>query len=310
MNCPRCGKPLPAGASFCMHCGQMVAATVPGPSYVQSATIPADVRRRNTLLAIAISAALLLFLFFGLKVSGLLPFGSRGTDQAALQARGQGTDIEALAAKGSAPDDALLQARGTAPTPTLEAAKKTMPKDIHDWLEHLARIEKRKQALGGKQMEQMLLLKSTLTGAGGLSSADDVTKLTDPDYNSFPSIEKAGSMIAELQPDWVALRTDFEAVPPPPECKPIAEEYSGALTNIVDTFDSVSKILDNVTLTDQNKIKDSADQAKAVGRNHRRGIDGNFERADDLVQGVCDKYQTRKWFKIDAHGGSSGLLGF
>jgi hypothetical protein len=156
----------------------------------------------------------------------------------------------------------------------------------------------------------MQTIKSSLQGAGGLTSADDVNVLTDPDSNSFPSIEKVGAMIEEMRPDWDDLKKDFDSYPPPPECQAIADQYDGALQSIMDTIDQVRNIVDNVSLNSASEIKGSADETRKVGRNHRRSIDGNFEKADDLVQDVCDLYETRKWFKIDAHGGSSGLLGF
>ena len=70
------------------------------------------------------------------------------------------------------------------------------------------------------------------------------------------------------------------------------------------THGGPEKLVSGVTLTDQNNIRKSADDVKQVGLKHRRGIDGEFQATDDLVQQICDKYQTRKWFKIDAHGGS------
>jgi hypothetical protein len=268
------------------------------PAYAPpTAVIDDRVRKRNTILAVVISAAILVLALFGLKAAGVLRLGSPGPDNNSLVARGQGN--------GSS-----LQLKGEGTPPSLASTRKTMPKNIRDWLEHLARIEKRKQALGGKQMEQMQELKGSLQGAGGLTSAEDVDKLTDPNYDSFPSIEKAASMIQELKPDWVKLKQDFDAYPPPPECQGIADEYDGGLQGISDTIDQVLGIVGGVDLTSTGDIKGSAEEVRGVGRNHRRGIDGSFEKADDLVQDVCDLYDTRKWFKIDAHGGSAGILGF
>lgn len=293
-----------------MHCGQMLAGGARQPTHQQAPTgygmpsyapqpvgISDSVKKRNTWLAVGVSAAILLLAFFGLKASGVLRLGSPGPDNRSLEARGED-------------NGSTLQAKGDPSPPTLASTRKTMPKNIRDWLEHLARIEKRKQALGSKQVEQMQLIKSSLTGASGLTTPDDVNNMTDPDYNSFPTIEKAGAMIQELKPDWVQLKKDFDSYPPPPECQSIADEYDGALQSITDTIDQVLGIVSSVNLNSSGDIKGSADSVREVGRGHRRGIDGSFEKADDLVQDVCDLYDTRKWFKIDAHGGSAGLLGF
>jgi soluble cytochrome b562 len=308
MNCPRCGKPLAGGAAFCMHCGQMLAGgaaqrpaqqmTGAMPAYAPSAiAIPADVKKRNTWLAIGISAAVLLLLFFGLNATGALHLGTKPPDQATLNARGQLTD-------------STLQAKGGPTNPTLAATRVTMPDDIRNWLEHLARIERKKQALTNKQLEQAHELQGELQGASGLTSPEDVSKMSDPDYNSFPSIEKAGAMIAQLQPDWKDLQKEFDSVPPPKECQPIADQYDSGFDAMIETFDEIEKIVNGINLTDQKQMKSSVDDARKAGRSSRRGIDGSFEKTDDLVQKICDKYETRKWFKIDAHGGSTGLMGF
>src|SRR5262245_11721578 len=125
MNCPKCGKPLAGGASFCMHCGQMLAAAGARPAPQQGyGTVPAyapatmgaisnDVRKRNTWLAIIVSACILLLLFFGLKASGVLNLGGRAPGNETLQAQGAG------------PDNSTLQSRGEGATPTLQSTKKT-----------------------------------------------------------------------------------------------------------------------------------------------------------------------------------------
>ncbi len=306
MNCPRCGKPVQPGGSFCMHCGQMLtpgtprtapqATGIPAYSPAQPLVMP-DTRRRNTILAVVTGVLILIALLLGLNAAGILHLGGKSDAQKALQAT------------GSSPAN-ILQAKGTGPDPSLKAMKKTMPDDIYNWLNHLARIEKKKQALTNKELLQARELQGELQGAGGLTSAKDVDNLSDPDYNSFPSIDKATAMIKELQPDWIALKQEFESVPPPMECKPIAEQYSIALGNIIDTFSSIEQLIGGVSLTDQAQMKSSTDQARAIGHDHRRGIDGSFEKTDSLVQDVCDKYETKKWFKIDAHGGTGGILGF
>jgi len=292
-----------------MHCGQMLAgisrpAVQPTGAVPQSyaphaaMAIPTDVRKRNTWLAVGVAAALILILLFGLKATGVLNFGQKPINQATLTAKGQ------------LPDTNLLQAQGSGTQPTLQSSRITMPQDLYDWLEHLRRCEQKKQAITGEQDQQLRELQSEMQGASGLTSADDVQKMTDPDYNSFPTLDKATAMLNQLQPDWVALKKRFDSVPPPEECKPIAQAYDGALQNIIDTFASVEKIVSGVNLTDKSQIQKSADDVKDVGLHHRRGIDGSFQDTDDLVQQICDKYQTRKWFKIDAHGGSAGLMGY
>jgi hypothetical protein len=307
MNCPKCGKPLPGGASFCMHCGQMLAGGVPRPvqapagmqgyAPVTAVALPDSVRKRNTWLAVAVAGVLILLLFFGLKAGGVLKFGAKAPEIPTLNARGE--------TNGN-----LLQSTGKGTNPTLQSSKITMPDDLYNWLKHLERCEKKKQALTGSQMRELKQLQAQLQGAGGMTTPQDVDNLSDPDYNSFPTIDKAVAAFNEFQPDWEALKKEFDSVPPPQECKPVAEAYDTGLQNMIDIFASVSKIVESTHINDAGDIKKSADDARKVGLHHSRGIDGEFQETDDLVQSICDKYQTRKWFKIDAHGGTGGLFGF
>ena len=53
--------------------------------------------------------------------------------------------------------------------------------------------------------------------------------------------------------------------------------------------------------------RDAALAALMKMRGKSTGIDKSAVKTDDLVQGICDKYETRKWFKITADVGG-GLL--
>jgi hypothetical protein len=300
MNCPRCGKPLPGGASFCMHCGQMLSAAAPAggvPAYAAPMAVSSAVRRRNTWMAAGVSAAILLLLFFGLKASGVLKLGEKGPDQRSLEAVGTGPD-------------STLQIHSSGSPPSLQAVKKTMPKDIYDWLEHLARIERKKQALTARQEEEAMDLIRELKGTNGLSSTADVDFWTSPDSTELPVVNKASSVMREMQPEWEDLVKEFESVPPPPECVKLRDEYDAALAAIPEQMKQLDQVLGSVSMTDQDKSRDSQTNAREVGRNSRRKIDGSFTKSDSMVQSICDLYETKKWFKIDAHGGSTGILGF
>lgn len=316
MNCPRCGKPLPAGAAFCMHCGAMLAQGQPAPAgpamnapSFQTATISAQVRKRNTLLAIVISLAIILLLFFGLKAAGILKMGSKAPDTKSLEASGQAPDLNSLKAQGTGPE-AILESRSQGSTPILETTKATMPDAIRNWLAHLEEAENRKRALSKKQEEEVSDMIGDLKGAGGLS-VEDVQAWSDPDSNTLPVIEKVAGICRELQPDWIDLKKFFDSYPPPPECKQIAEAYDQGLADIPHKMDQLNSIVSGMTSQDtQETAQGARDSAREVGRDHRSTIDQPFSVTDRLVQKICDQYQTRKWFSIDAHGGGSSILGF
>jgi hypothetical protein len=291
-----------------MHCGQMVAgapqvAAAPQmtgrmPAYAPAAVaIPADVRKRNTLLAIGISLAILLLLFFGLKAGGVLNFGAQAPDTVTLKARGEDSTN-------------TLQVPGNGTSPTLNSSRVTMPDDVRNWLAHLEKCEMKKRALTKKQSEELTDMIGDLKGAGGLT-VDDVNSWSDPDSTTLPVIDKVASIARELQPAWNDLKTYFDSYPPPKECKPIAEAFDDGLQSIPDEMQQLDGIVSGLNQTsDQAAGKNAREKARAMSRDHRRKIDEPFSRTDQLVGEVCDKYQTRKWFSIDAHGGNMGILGF
>ncbi len=328
MNCPRCGKPLPSGAAFCMHCGAMLSsgtvssrqATSSGgftapPSAVaagspfSAGSISSQVRKRNTWLAVAISLAVILGLFFGLKAFGVLRFGSKVPEGKALEATGQTPNLNDLEARGSG-TGAILESRGSGTPPTLESTHRTMPDNVRNWLNHLQECENQKRALGKKQEEEVSDMIGDLKGAGGLS-VEDVQAWSDPDSTTLPVIEKVAGICRELQPAWIDLKTHFDSYPPPPECRSIADAYDQGLADIPQKMQQLDQIVTGMTsTTTQQTAQGARDSAREVGRENRKSIDEPFSQTDRLVQKICDQYQTRKWFSIDAHGGGSSILGF
>lgn len=259
--------------------------------------ISAATRKRNTWLAIAVSLVLVLLLFLGLQAGGVLRLGGEPTDIASLQARGQGPSP-------------VLQARGDGGKPTLATSRITMPDNIHDWLEHLEKCEMRKRALGKKQEEAARDTISALNPTGGMT-VDDVKAWADPDATTLPVIEKASSIMREMEGPWRDLKAFFDSVPPPPECQSIADAFDQGLQDIPDQMQELDKIISGVTNPDtQEQGEKARDDAREISREHRKKIDEPFSVTDRRVQQVCDKYQTRKWFSIDAHGGNSGILGY
>jgi hypothetical protein len=286
--------PRPTG-----HTTGMPAAHTTGmPAYApMPAAIPSDVRKRNTWLAVGISAAILLLLFLGLKAGGVLGLGTKAADLKNLQAQGQGTNP-------------TLQARGDAGKPTLAATRVTMPDDIRNWLAHLEKCEMKKRALTKKQQEELTDMIGDLKGAGGLT-VDDVNAWSDPDSTTLPVIDKVASIARELQPAWKDLKTFFDSYPPPPECKTIAQAFDDGLQSIPDNMQQLDSIVSGLNMASGQADGQAArEKAREVSRDHRRNIDEPFSRTDQLVGQVCDKYETRKWFNIDAHGGNMGILGF
>ncbi len=301
MFCPKCGKPSAAGAAFCMHCGQRFAPATPAtaPQVPQGAAPafpnPQANSKKTAWIAAGTAMAMLLALFFGLRATGLLQLGAKNPQIDALKAEGQNPQIPLLRAEGSQPPPSLSQG----------AERIEMPADIRRWLEHLEAIEKRKNDLSMKQLSQMAVLmqQMKILGAGmGVFNEEEVGFGGD----TGPS-ESAKTSFDAMRPEWNQLIQDFHSYPPPAECKPIADDYTRAITEIPGMNSDLADILANV----------SSDPAAALERvmkiqNTSSGVIDKFlGSTDSKVGDICRRYETRKWFdiKTDVGGGLLGKFG-
>jgi len=201
-----------------------------------------------------------------------------------------------------------------APPPVLENTKEaiSMPKDIEDWLKWLEKIEREKQQLTAREQTQLTTMIASLQGAGGLTPAG-VQSLADPDNTSTsaPAMDDAQRVAREMVKDWSALKRKFDTYPPPSECVPIGTAYDNGLAGMSDNANKLSDLLGGIAAKaepNQDDANEAIGHAKGVGRDHPHDVDTELKATDQLVQEICDKYNTRKWFSIDAHGGSGGMF--
>jgi hypothetical protein len=201
-----------------------------------------------------------------------------------------------------------------APPPVLQntAEKITMPKDVEDWLKWLEKIEKEKQALTAKEQTQLTTLMATLQGASGLT-VQGVKDLTDPDNpsNNAPAMDDAQKITKEMIEAWAKLKRRFDSYPPPTECAATGAAYDGGLQGMADNAQKIEDLMSGIAGMPEPGQAD-ADSAigtvKDVGQNHPHDVDAEFTSTDQLVQAICDKYETRKWFSIDSHGGAGNVF--
>src|SRR5262249_14455698 len=134
MVCPRCGAKNPEGAAFCMQCGQAIAVAADG---AHAAAIPLlSAERKPAWPWVARALALLAMLLL-------------------LLANGRALQLVAKSAPA-----ASLQVAAKAP-PEVK-----MPQDVLDWLEHLRKIEVRKNELSIKQEADMKTFEVMLNTLG------------------------------------------------------------------------------------------------------------------------------------------------
>lgn len=326
MQCPRCGQPVVPGARFCAACGaafaplpgQPVAAGVPGHA-IAPTFVPSSPKKWPWIVGALLATLLALG---GLTATKVLRFG-RGADDSSLRAggsipdpalrSGQDTPPPLLQAQSS-PNVPGLSAPGSSPPPILgaAAAKVKMPDDVYQWLLWLEKIEREKRQLTRHQETEMQTLIATLQGAEGLT-VQGVQDLTDPDSTSksAPAMDDAQNVAKEIVKSWSELKTKFDSKPPPTECVPIATAFDNGLSGMAGNGQKILDVLNGIAGMD-TPTKEDADPAigkvKDVRYGHTEDVDKQLHRTDDLLGSICDKYGTRKWFSIDAHGGSGGLF--
>lgn len=309
LYCTRCGTAIPDGANFCMRCGAPVvraeapqpasraaAAPLPIPIPVGALAMPAP-RKSNGFLPFAVViAAIVAVLLLGLAASGALR-------------------------KAASNDGDSLRVQGKAPTPVLAKqaqAPAQMPQDVRDWLEHLRRIEERKNKLNSQELAQLQVFSAKFQALG--PAAGLLSGTGDEEDNNNPEVP-VKSQITDLASPWKQLVKDFQAVPPPPECQRLADEYFAGLNEIPGMMNDVQGVIDSVSQmasgnapTDSNspsadqQAKGALDKAYSMQGTSGTSIDAHFSSSDNMLGQICNQYNTPKWFSITPDVGG-GMLG-
>lgn len=281
----------------------------PAPAFSSSSAASS---KKTTWIAIGTALAMVIALFVGLRAGGLLGFGASSPKIENLKAEGNMPVQDLLKAEGQTPQTDLLKAEGSAPpTPPstgVTAQQVAMPDDVRKWLEHLERIEKRKNDLSMKQLSQMAVLMQqmkVLGGGMGLLNEDEGGSGGD----TGPS-ETAKTSFDALRPEWNQLIADFRSYPPPAECRPIADDYYRAVSEIPGMNSDLADILSSIAGNPENAAS-ALERVMKIQNTSANVIDKNLGSTDSRVGDICRKYETRKWFdiKTDVGGGLMGKFG-
>lgn len=222
-----------------------------------------------------------------------------------LQKTGKDEPTNVLARTERAPSPVLQQTGKTEPVLGKQAqAPKQMPDDVRRWLEHLERIEKQRGKLAQKGLAEFMVMAPALQQGADIEA---LKALASGDPNAeMPksSADKVAETSVDSKKQWADLRRDFDSLPPPQECKSIADTYGHALD---ETGAMIQDILDAVQVAKDDPQK--ALQALYGMKNSSKSIDEYGNSADDKVKEICDFYDTRKWFSINSDFGGSSIFG-
>ncbi len=278
-RCGKCGQMMEAGARFCSACGQPMTANAP------SASSPATTQAPNNKK----------WLWIGLGVLTLTALAFLQGTQSGFFARAQvKPELAPSILQAEAPPESpsILQAEPPPPAPSVLQSEspepKPVPQHILNWLEHLKRIERKRQAMERNFNPALNMLKDALALRYQLEEEGQQQK-----------IENLERGYEQYRQDWTGLLKEYQSVPPPPECKVLADTYYVALGNYVRFMMQIEQ---SVETQDLNSLLNMRGTAQAE-------VDEQLSNADVELTRLCQQYDIRKDFRI----GSSlpqNLFGF
>lgn len=317
-KCPGCGSELPAVARFCPLCGRTVtAATGPASAHgLSDAPGPSggDAGRRKVALAVAAGTALIaVAAFLFARASGILAAPRPGM--------GSGGGILSAPAPASTPAPLLTAPAPTTPqAPVLQApqtAQNPMPDDVVGYLRWLKKFEEGRRNLEYRGMSELTVFtQQATTGAlQGLLNADPTGEPapTKPENNPVVGIGKV------IQ-DWNIAAQNFQRVPPPNPCAPLAASYNQALTAGVAQMSAIQGMLTGAL----DSLQGSNGQATSVSKDTltelyrqkgtRQGsvnVDTAYSQANSALDSLRAQYTSMpediRTFDIKSGGGGLNL---
>jgi hypothetical protein len=263
------------------------------------------------LYGVLTGVAVILALAIGLNAAGVLHLRGSLAPKGVLHATGERYEGGLLQAQGEKPG-ALLEAQGEKPGPLLDQqpTETTMPADVRDWLEHLRITEEKRMSLAKDEKDQALVLLRQLEGAGATTEQlngllDDASGDSSSGSGKTPA-NTAVETTASMRAEWQKLTDFFNSKKPPTECAAIHDSYDEVVRETGGMMGDIIDIVHNVGDNPGAAIG----KLEAMEGKSKNLIDKPATEADDGVAAICKKYDTRKWFDIQADpGGGGGYLG-
>lgn len=283
MRCPSCGAEMPENAKFCSQCGRSLVGV---PAFPAPPSTPSRLRTAKW-WGLGVGVLLLLAIAF---VAGTR---SKLFTQLQVQRPEAPSVLEAQPPKLDAPS--VLEAQPPkleAPSVVAADAPNQLPKHIIDWLEHLRRIEQRRQRMERNIAPVMSMLVQAMAARAAAMSGvaqGDIEK-AEADYQR--EREKLRQSYQQRQREWAQLLRDFQSVPPPPECRVLADTYYAGLSQYITTIRQIEQDLVEEDLGGLTGLLGSAQSE----------LDVRFARADEELTRVCEQYGIPKSFSIGAQG--------
>lgn len=304
----KCGArlPMPPAASAPSVGGAAPGAGVP-PRPSQPPVAPSGPSNR-VIYGVFAFAAVAIAVALGLQFSGI------------LRAEREPPKGQLLAASAEpAPPGLLKVQREPAAGVAKVTAENKMPDDVRAWLQHLERVERRRRDLAMGQIGTFMASLTTMQMAGAMDMLQDLMGGGSGDTFEDPTAEGATQApdeavrfhetVVKSREDWRALLEEFASVPPPAECVPIRDAYERALRETSGMMMDLLDAMDRAFSSADPQVKQQIVSELNLMKGKSQSIDEAGRETNRMVQEICDKYETRKWFDVAGDIGGGGLLG-
>ncbi|MEO7453216.1 MAG: hypothetical protein ABIV13_00455 [Fimbriimonadales bacterium] len=185
-----------------------------------------------------------------------------------------------------------LQVQAATDPPTVSETGIGMPDDVRKWLEHLKRIDKIREAYNTTYA--MSLIGKVGSLRPGTFMEEDSAAIDEAQRKAA-----AGGLTADVDAFFAKLTTDFQAVPPPIECGPIAAQYASVLLETRGMLGQVDQAITNLDIHALESL-----QGTTFAR-----LDTRAQEANTLIGGICEKYQEPNKYEVFVDRGNSLSLG-
>ncbi len=207
----------------------------------------------------------------GQSPSSLQAFGAQ--DLGSLGISGEG-DSSALPQVGEGARGSVLTEPGTVSSEGVGTVGMRMPDDIRRWLEHLKRVDLRREGANTQ-------LGSELTGLVVSLMPGVFVDPEEAEANNQKRRSTAQAVFRQVDNLFADIQKDFYSLPPPRVCQPIAEEYSSALEN---TRAMVLDLIEAVASLDMGKAMSLQNQSYAR-------IDARVATCNAMIEALCQRYR-------------------
>ncbi|MCH8275094.1 MAG: hypothetical protein IH851_09920 [Armatimonadetes bacterium] len=222
---------------------------------------------------------------------GIERFGETGPGSLALP--GKGPEDGVIADPGALGGTAITDL-GAYPDTGIARPDAAMPPDIRAWLEHLKRVDRRREALNRELAPKLINLALNLQ-PGVFSDEEELQSEANRRMN------EAQTSIGGVTPGFQDLIRDFQSFAPPQECRRIADEYNALLFGLTDMVQKVTKALE---------AKDLGSLYTMLGSSYSQ-IDQRASNANVLVDHLCRRYREPNIYVlfVETQGGTGVGIG-